>query len=163
VSYEARFDKEGKGYLIDPCIRAPHPPLAVELEVFDNFADIVIGGANGKAIRPAIPAGIKYGAAIEVKSSWVEEHWCELNFPAKNRRFVKLQKACKVNDKYWALPGSFVVATCVGFGATPEQAASMAKKITSEFKCEGMYYDEASLDQLVSKTLVEGKKYGIQF
>ena len=163
VSYEARFDKEGKGYLIDPCIRAPHPPLACELEVFDNFADIVIGGALGKAVFPTIPSGVKYSAAIEVKSSWVENHFCELVFPQKNRRFVKLQKACKVGDKYWALPGSFVIATCVGFGSTPTEAATMAKKITSEFKAEGMFYDEASLDTLVAKTSVEGKKYGIQF
>jgi|SRR5882724_1621570 len=161
VSFESRITKDKKSYLIDPCIRAPHPPLAVELEIFTNFAKLVTEGALGKAtpIKHTYP----YGAAIEIKSSWVDTHWCELSFPAKYRPLVKLQKACMVDGKYWALPGSFVIATCVGFGDTMEEAAKTAKKVAGEFKAEGLYYDAASLDELVNKKVPEGKTYGIDF
>lgn len=161
ASFEIRIDKAKKGYLIDPCLRAPHPPLACELEVFDNFADIVTEAAKGKQIASRCNA--PYSAAIEIKSSWVENHWCELSFDPKYRHLVKLQKACMVNGKYWALPGSFVVATCVGLGETPEAAGKMAKRVANTFKADGMYYDEASLDKLIKKTAPEGEAYGIKF
>lgn len=161
VSFEIRIDSSQTPYLIDPCIRAPHPPLACELESFSNFADIITEGARGNAIAVKSPA--KYTAAIEIKSDWVQNHWAKLEFPERNRRWVKLQKACKVGSDYWALPGSFVVATCVGMGDTPEKAAAQAMKVASEVKVKGMYYDEASLDKLVKKTAPEGVKYGIPF
>lgn len=161
VSYEVRIDKARKSYLIDPCLRAPHPPFAVELEIFENFSNVVIEGAKGNGVH--VRNSSLYGAAIEIKSSWVDSHWCRLEFEPKYRHLVKLQKACFKRDGYWALPGSFVVGTCVGLGETPKEAASMAKKVASTFKCKGMYYDEASLDNLVSKTIPEGKKYGVDF
>lgn len=161
VSFEVRVDENQKGYLIDPCLRAPHPPLACELEAFSNFADIITEGARGNALAVKTPC--KYTAAIEIKSDWVKEHWCHLEFPKKNRQWVKLQKACMVDGEYWALPGSFVVATCVGIGDTVKTACDQAMKVAAEFKCKGMYYDEASLDNLQKKTIPEGIKYGINF
>lgn len=161
VSFEVRIDEAHKGYLIDPCIRAPHPPLAVELETFTNFAEIITNGAKGNAI--AVKSSAKYGAAIEIKSDWVLNHWTHLDFPQANRQLIKLQKACCVNGRYWALPGSFVVATCVGTGQTMQAAADQAMKVASEFRCKGMYYDEASLQCLIDKTIPEGIEYGIPF
>lgn len=161
ASFEVRIDKAKKSYLIDPCLRAPHPPFACELEIFDNFAELIIDALRGKSntIKPAA----KYAAAIEIKSSWVESHFCELSFDPKYRSMVKLQKACMVEGKYWALPGSFVIATCIGLGDTAEGAGKMAKKVADSFKAEGMYYDEASLDKLIKVTAKEGEKYGVAF
>lgn len=162
VSYEVRIDKKKDAYLIDPCFRAPHPPFAVELETYENFSEIVVQGAVGISTTPQTAAS--YGAAIEIKSSWVTDHYCKIEFDPKYRSLVKLQRACRDRQgNYWAIPGSFVIATCVGLGDTAEAAVRMAKKVADTVKAKGMYYDAASLDNLLKKTVPEGEKYGIPF
>lgn len=157
VSYEVRIDKKKDAYLIDPCFRAPHPPFACELEVFENFSDIITGHED-------VPLySHRYAAAIEVKSTWVESHHAQLEFDPKYRHLVKLSNAYMRDGKYWALPGTFNVGICVGLGDTAKGAVAMAQKVASSFKCKGMYYDEASLTNLLEKTVPEGIKYGVPF
>lgn len=163
VSYEARIDKKKDAYLIDPCFRAPHPPFACELEVFENLSNIITSVKLGASHIPTPIYQYPYAAVIEIKSTWVESHHAKLEFDPKYRHLVKLQNAYMRKGKYWALPGTFVVANCVGLGETARGAVAMAQKVASSFKCKGMYYDEASLTNILEKTVPEGERYGIKF
>lgn len=158
-STEVRIAKDGKGYLIDPCVRAPHPPLAVELEAFKNFSDLITLKSSSVKIKD----GQAYWAALELKSDWVEDHWTEIEFPKQIRHMVKLQQACCIENKYYALPGSFVIATVVGFGSTLKAAIGMCDGLAGTVKCRGLYYNEACLDKLMNETVPEGEKAGVEF
>jgi hypothetical protein len=161
-STEIRIGKDGKGYLIDPCVRAPHPPLAAELEVYKNFPEAIIQAATKGTILPLEPVA-KYVCAVEVKSDWVEDHWCELCFDPQLRKQIKLQQACKIGGKYYALPGSFVVATIVGMGPSIERAEANCIKAVEAFHCRGMTYDLDSLRKIRQENIPAGLEFGIEF
>lgn len=156
-STEVRIDDSGKGYLIDPCVRAPHPPLAVELEAFQNFDKLITLQAD------KTKTGVKYWAALELKSDWVEDHWTEVTFPAHLRQLVKLQQACRLDGHYYALPGSFVIATVIGSGSIMETAIKNCKAVAHEVDARGLYFNEACLDKLANETVPAGRKAGVSF
>jgi len=152
VSFEIRGGK-----LIDPCIRCPHPPTATMLVIYKNIADIVT--FKSTTLQPVAA----YGAGIIVGSEWAENHWCEIKIEQKYRDFVKLQRACRVDGRYYSLPGSPTVCTCVGIGDTPEKAIKQAKTVVESISVTGASFNTSSLDELLSKTVPEGKKAGIPF
>lgn len=162
VSYEIRVDKKGNGYLIDPCIRAPHPPLAVELEIYDNFASIVTEGTLHNANIRAKTAA-PYGAAIEIRSDWIDSHWTEISFPKELRSSVKLQNACCVDGHYYVLPHSFIACTVIGLGQTPQDAIAAATEAANEVKLRGKQYDNGALKKLLEEVVPEGEQHGIPF
>ena len=146
------------GKLIDPCVRCPHPPTSVMLEMYENIGSVVAHGCGPLLRRFA------YGAGIIVGSEWAEHHWCEVVIPDKVRRFVKLQRAYRnEKGKYFALPGSPTVCTCVGIGSTPEAAIKHAKRVVEQIKCSGASYNVSALDKLMEETIPLGKKNGIPF
>ena len=153
--------KDDKPYLIDPCVRAPHPPLAAELEAFGNWSQVVTDLASGKFTNPAPTA--KYACVVEVYSSQCKEHFCKISFDEKYRHLVKLQRACKIGSDYWTLPGSVIACNVVGLGNTIEKAKAECVKVLDTVKCGGMTYDLDSLDLLVEETIPAGRKMGIDF
>ena len=164
-STELRGKAKDKWYLIDPCVRAPHPPLAAELEHFKNFANVVcaLAGVAGdmRWINP-IPTTL-YSCAVEVKSDELKEHWCDVEFDRKYRHLVKLQRACKIDGTYYALPGSVVACNVVGLGSTFKAAKAECIKVLDTVRVPGMEYDLDSLDILEEKTIPAGEKLGIKF
>src|ERR1035437_10221407 len=159
-STEIRIGKDGKGYLIDPCIRAPHPPLAVELEMYGNFADLVTGANDTNNVPDMLD---QYGCAVEIYSSESSEHWLRLDFDYKYRDQIKLQQACMIDGVFYSLPGSFIVATVVGTSSTVDKAIAECCKALETFKCEGMHHDINSLHKIKDVMIPAGEKKGIKF
>lgn len=162
-STELRIAKDKKGYLIDPCIRCPHPPMAAELCAYDNIASIVIEGTKSNHLISPNPI-CKYVVAIMVESTWTENYWAEVKFPSAIRRNIKLSKAYRDDaGRYWALPGQTTVATCVGTGQSIEQALSNAKKVVEQVKVKGGSFNIHAVEELANTVVPQGKKLGIQF
>jgi hypothetical protein len=163
-STEVRVDKSGKGYLIDPTVRAPLPnPSAVHLEIWENLSDFILNGAVGKLI-PLKPVA-KYGAAISFESEWAEEHWTEIPINPEVRRWIKLRMACRIDGKYYALPGFTSLGSIVGLGNTLDEAIDNVKRNLEKSGIEKIKEVVCNLSELedVKKQIEQGKKYGIPF
>ena len=151
------------GRLIDPCVRCPHPPTSTMLALFSNIPDAIVLAATARR-RLTLKNKHKSGAGSIVGSEWAENHWCEVGIPKELRPLVKLQRAYRdESGRYWALPGSPTVCTCVGTGDTPEAACKQAKKVVEGIKVSGGSYNISALDKLLSETVPLGKKNGIPF
>lgn len=156
VSYEMRVVPGPKAYLIDPTLRCAHPVLSGMLANYMNISDVLIKGTPPKAASP-------YVAIIVIESDWADDHWTEVQFDPEWRKYVKLKRACRVEGRYFALPGFSVVCECVGIGSTAEAAVTMAKKVVEQVKVTSAQYDCSALDDLLNSTVPKGKKLGISF
>jgi hypothetical protein len=162
-STEVRVTKGGKGYLIDPCVRAPMPvPSAIHLELWKNFSEIIWFGAEGKLITP-IPTA-KYGAGVCIESDWAEENWAFIDIPKDKRQWVKLRMAFKTKEgKFYALPGFKSVGSIIGLGNSIQEAISKVKENSKDVKIKEMSFSLSGLEEIAQKVIPEGRKYGLPF
>jgi hypothetical protein len=160
-STEVRITKEKVGYLIDPTIRAPNPPGNVEMEIYDNFSDIIIQGAEGKLVNPITSK--KYGAEVFFSSEWVENNWLKISFPEEMKQWIKLTNCCRIDNNYYIIPhifkGSNSVCSVVALGDTPEECFELIKQRIDKVNAFGLNKD-FNIDTLNSY-LKDAKKVGI--
>jgi hypothetical protein len=165
-STEIRVDKKGKGYLIDPCVRAPMPvPSAIHLEIWQNISDFIINAALYGKLTPLKPVA-RYGAGICFESSWAEDHWTHLPINPKARQWVKLRMACKIDNEYYALPGFTSLGSVIGLGNTLQEAIDNCKKnieLSGIDKIKEVSYSLSGLEEIAEKVVPKGKKLGIPF
>jgi len=160
-STEIRVGKDRKGYLIDPCVRAPMPvPSAIEIEIYKNFSDIILNAAEGKMIKPQPIA--KYGVGVSLESEWAENHWLEITIPEEIRQWVKLRMAVKLENKYYAAPGFTSICSVIGLGNTIDEAAEKCKKRVEMVDAYMLDKDTSGIDK-IKEIIDEGRKYGINF
>jgi hypothetical protein len=160
-STEVRVGEDRKGYLIDPCVRAPMPvPSAIEIEIYKNFSDIIINAAQGKLIKPQPIA--KYGVGVSLESEWAQDHWLEVTIPEEIRQWVKLRMAVKFKDKYYAVPGFISICSVIGLGNTIDEAAEKCKKRVEMVDAYMIDKDTSGIDK-IKEIIEEGKHYGIPF
>lgn len=158
-SDEVRVTKDGVGYQIDFCGRCPHPPTSVMLELFSNLPFAMLVATNTR-LKPVA----QYGAGLIVGSEWAEHHWTEVKIDEKVRHLVKLQRAYRdESGRYWALPGSPTVCTCIGFGDSPQEATKQACKTVEGVHVSGASYNTSCLDKIIEETVPAGEKVGIPF
>lgn len=155
VSTEVRVSD--KGYLLEPTIRCPHPPTAGMLMLYNN-----LHAALTLEAKKLVPVA-KYCAVLVVRSSWAGDHWCEVEVMPAFRPRIKLSQACRLNGKYFAVPGNEFVAYAVGIGNTLKAAVAMCKDSADGVKCRDKDCNPSALDYLVDETIPEGKKKGIEF
>ncbi|MDE2102566.1 MAG: hypothetical protein KGL39_35290 [Patescibacteria group bacterium] len=161
-STEVRITDKGEGYLIDPCMRGGIPPSDLELELYKNFDEIVIKGAEGILVEPEPAAA--YGAQIFFNSDWASEgKWIKVSIPENLRRWVKLMGSCMINGEYYVIPdvlGKYI-GTCsvVALGKTPEQCFSSIKKIIE--KIDAYQLDKDFDTEKLSEYLKKGEHLGI--
>lgn len=161
-STEIRVGKDKKPYLIDPCVRSPMPvPTAIHLEIWDNISDFLVNAAEGKMIE--LKPKAKYGAGICFESDWAGNHWTEIKFDEKYRDFIKLRMACKIDGRYYALPGFTSLGSVVGLGNTIQEAIDNVKKVADTLEVKELNYSISGLENIVKEDIPEGKKYGIEF
>ena len=162
-STEIKVTKDGRGFLIDPCVRAPMPvPSAIHLELWQNFSEIIWFGAEGKLVRP-IPTA-KYGAGVCFESDWAEENWAFIDIPKEDRQWVKLRMAFKTKEgKYYALPGFKSIGSIIGLGNTINEAIANVRKHSEKVKVKEMNISLSGLQEIVDKVVPEGRANGINF
>jgi hypothetical protein len=128
-STEMRVGKDKKPYLIDITARQPMPPSELYLELYTNFAEIILNGAYGKCIDP-VPAS-KFGVQANLCSSWAEKNTQPIYFDQKYRNQIKLHNACKIDGTYYIVPQEYemdLIGAVVGWGDTMEAAIAHCKK-----------------------------------
>ena len=124
-------EKGSKAYLIDLTCRHPSPAGEVEMMMFENLAEILWEGADGRLVNPVTK--FKYGAQIIIKSEWYSAgHYQPITFPEEIRPFVKIYNHCRIGGMDYAVPQladiqgtveaheaglPLVIRTARGFGA----------------------------------------------
>jgi len=160
-STEVRVTKEKRGYLIDPTIRLPMPvPGAIELEIFENIVDAIINACEGKItnLRPLA----KYGAGVCLESEWAENNWLNIEFPKNLRRWIKFRMVCKLNGKYYAVPGFSSICSVIAIGNSIEEVVRLVKERVKMVSGRELDTDAGGLDLIVEE-IKKGKKFGIKF
>lgn len=161
-SDEIRVTDRGIGYLIDPCIRCPMPvPTAVHLEIWGNISDFIINATQGKLID--LKPIAHYGAGICFESDWAEKHWTEIKFPPKYRQWIKLRMACKVDGKYYALPGFKSVGSIIGLGHTVDEAIANVEKVVKTVEVKEIGYSLSGLYEIRDEIIKKSGDFDIPF
>ena len=161
VSSEVRVNKEGS-YLLDPCLRFPSPAGEEELEMYDNFTEIVYRGAMGEMVQPEMTAKFCGEAVIEYCGD--RDGWKSLAVPEEVRQWVKLY-ACGYCDGAYHFPPAQdpeAIGCAVGLGDTPEEVLDRLKEIRDALKdCPVSLNIEPIAD--LFKEIEEAEAEGIPF
>ena len=160
-STEVKLTKQGKAYLLDPTVRMPLPPSYVELELYSNFGEFIYNAAQGKII-PLTPTA-EYGVEVILSSDFNLENILEVTIPNDCERWVKLANGCRINGKYYILPGSPKdhYLSVVGLGKTVEEAVNKAQAVID--KIDAFQLQKSFDKQAIFDKVAEGKKAGLLF
>lgn len=140
--------KDGKNYIIDLTCRHPSPAGEVEMEMFDNLADILWNGAEGRLVSPV--SRFKFGAQILLCSEWAETHWQPVDFPDELRPYVKLYNHCRINGADWVVPQLAAMkqlGSVIALGNTPEETVKLCKERAEQVHGFDLETESDSLDK----------------
>lgn len=160
---EVRIGVDRLGYLIDQTCRHPEPPTCLQLEMYDNYSEVVWHVAQG--IVPEIKTKFKYGVQIIIKSDWARTEPQAIYFPPQYKNFIKI-KNLTINEgvNYYVPQGGIEmeeIGAVIGLGNTLDAAMEQAKTIAAEVKG---YCIECNLADLGKATeeIEKLKKAGIK-
>lgn len=162
LSLESRMGK-GITYLCDPCCRGGSPPFEMQLNLIENLAEIMWGGADGNLVEPKF-AG-KYGAQFIVESKWSITNPLLVEFPAKFREQIKFRYATMYGDQLWIMPQHSDTpgfASIVTTGDTLDECFEKAKEIAHAIKGIGVEALVGSVSGL-QDNLETFKTFGVKF
>ena len=163
VAFETRFNKKGKAFVQDPCMRGGTPPFEVCQLQYTNTAEIIREGADGVLVEP-IPAA-KFAVQLQIHSEWASDQWLPVQFPDKIADNVKLKNVTRMDGQYYVLPqanhAKDVGAICAT-GNTVKDAVRQVKEIAEQVK--GYYLDiyPDSLDGIQDELDKIAEEYGIE-
>lgn len=154
---EVRIGVDRAGYLIDQTCRHPEPPTCLQLEIYDNYSEIVWDIAHG--LVPQIKNKYKYGAQIVIKSDWARTEPQAIYFPPQYKNFVKIKNLAINEGVSYFIPQPGIemeeIGAVIGLGNTLEAAIEQAKTIAKEVKgycvecnIDGLSKAEAEIDKL---------------
>lgn len=86
-STEVRITKDGKSFFIDPTCRCGSPPSQTQAELFGNYSEIVLKGAQGEVIEPEPTAQFGVQAALTIDGD--RSDWNVVEFPEELDQWVK--------------------------------------------------------------------------
>jgi len=161
ISLEMRIDKNATPYLIDYTIRMAAPVVsAVQVELIENFSEVVWGLATGEEIQPKI--SYKYAGGVVLESEWAQDHWTKVNFPPEIRRWIKLRMAAKFGDDYYTVPGFPSLCSVIALGNSIEEVIEQVKKRTQEVQAYLIQRNLSGMDE-INEAIEEGRKLGVDF
>jgi hypothetical protein len=161
ISFEIRVNDPARPYLIDPCIRAPNPPVGLYMEGFKNFSEIVWFAGHGIVLDPEME--FEYGAELMLWSEWAMENWSPFKIPDAIRPWVKLRSVAKKNGLYFNVPlghKASGVGSVIALGNSLDDCEGLIKERVEQLKGYGLDYKLDSFND-VRKFIEEGKAVGI--
>ena len=132
-SSEIRVGKDEKPYLIDFTARNPSPPGEVYPEMYDNWGDIFMAGAQGEIVEPHAVA--KYAVQAIIESSYAEKEWLLVDYPKKIEHAVFLRNMCRVKGIPYVIPQDYElceVGSVVAVGNTLIEAIKKVKEYADQ-------------------------------
>jgi hypothetical protein len=133
---------------------------AMQVELIENYSQVVYGLATGQRVDPIIKA--KYGAALAMENANAQKQWAKISFPKDQRQWIKLRMAAKFDGGYYAVPGFDSVCSVVGLGDTMQEAMDLVMERAKMVKGKGLHKPTKELTEL-AENIQEGKKRGINF
>jgi hypothetical protein len=161
MSSEIRDDGK-KGYFTDACMRGGLPPSGIIGRGYKNLADIFLGIAEGEEVKPEPVA--EYAAEVIVGSGEPDYAWLPLQLHDKDLDRISPRNLCKIGDTFYRIPTDkeVLVAECVGFGASVEEAQYEAMESVELLDCAGKTFVKDVFEQL-DETLERADKLGVGF
>jgi hypothetical protein len=166
-STEIRFGKKetgGKltGYYSDACQRYGCPPSGTSTRGYKNITEMIYRVAGGEDVTPDPVADCC--AELIVWADAVNDTAVPFEIKDKDFDRVLVRQFYKnsVDGMFYRIPHNDgkLVAECIGFGKTMEEAQAEALKSVDLIKFDGKQYQVDAFDQL-NKKLAEAKKMNI--
>lgn len=153
---------DGESYLLDPCCRCPSPAGEEQLEMYDNFADIVWRGANGELVQPKWAANYCGEAVIQWTGD--KEGPKAIRVPESIRQWTKLYACAYLDDAFHFPPTQDpeALGCIVGIGDTPTEVIDHLKEIREELSSQPVELRIEPMAELIVQ-IEEAKKLGIEF
>lgn len=161
VSTEVRVKGEESSWL-DPCFRFPSPAGEEELEVYKNFSQIVVSGANGELVQPEIDEEFCGEAVISYTGD--KEGWKSFTVPEEVKQWVKLY-ACVYHDgAYHFNPQADcdALGCAVALGHKPHDVIDRLKEIEEALKDAPVELHIEPMADLI-KEIESAEEQGIEF
>lgn len=159
-STEVRINEKGESRFTDLTARLGSPPGEGICETYTTFTQDCFDVADGK--EPEMKADLKYGAMINLVSSWNENQEVCVQFPKEYKKNVKLRHSYKHKDNWYCVPNesSGYFGVVVTQSNNLKDAINQANEIASQVVCLDLEYQPISLEK--SEELIRsGRKFGI--
>ena len=163
ISMEVRVTKDRTPYLVDPCIRCGSPPTEGEMEVWENLAEILWEGAEGKLITPKPTC--KYYVIAMIHSEFARDHWTPIEIPPEIRQWVKLKCCCEKDGKAFFVPTGedcTEIGGVVALGDSLDEAVKLVQERADQVKGYKVEVTVNSIENAL-KEVEEGKEVGVNF
>lgn len=150
-------------YFIDPTCRLGLPSTGSQLELWENWSEIVWAGAHGELVDPK-PLG-KFSAEVILHCKTSDGLWGTVEIPESLKQWVKLADCCEV-DGVRAFPregddSEETVGWLVAIGDTPLETIKTLKGYVKELP-DGLTADISPLADVLKEIDTEEGK-GIAF
>lgn len=146
---EIRIGIDRKGYLIDQTCRQPEPPTCLQLEIFENYSEVVWQVAQGRV--PEIKTKFKYGVQIILKSEYATTEPQAIYFPSQYSDFIKISNLAIQDDVYYFIPQmdkTHHIGSVIGLGNTLQEAIEQASEIAEEVKGYMIEFNSKALEEV---------------
>lgn len=161
VSTEVKIDKKHRPYLLEPTVRCASPAGEPQLEMIDNFSQIIYSGAAEDAIEEPKWAG-KYYVQVMIEHTGDPKHWRGLKIPDSIRRWVKLYHACQIKDTIAVGPMHEIIGSLVGIGSTIGEAMDHANEIADALHDQPVTIRMEDLADTLAQ-IIEAQESGLKF
>src|SRR6185437_147542 len=134
--------KNGVPYLIDPCCRMASPPGELYSYMIENLADVIWQGSIGDVIEPKFNGS--WGAQLVMRSSWAENNWQPVEFPASVKDNVKLHYWTVIEGKNYYVPQAIEMAeigSVVASGSSADDASRTASRLPRRSVVMGLSFN----------------------
>lgn len=163
VSTEVRVSTEkGISWWLDPCFRFPSPAGEEELELYKNFSQIVVSGANGELVQPEIDEEFAGEAVIEYTGD--KDGWKSFTVPEEVRQWVKLYACVYHEGAYHFNPQTDpeALGCAVALGRKPQEVIDRLKEIQEALKNAPVSLHIEPMADLI-KEIESAEEQGIEF
>lgn len=126
-STEIKINESGEGFLLEPTCRLPSPAGEEQMELYHNFSEIIVEGANGRLIDPV--ADMDYACEVMVEHNGDTERYRPITISKEARPWIKLYDLIRISgDRYAVPPGDSCIGAIVGVGKTPKATLEHLKE-----------------------------------
>jgi hypothetical protein len=154
--------KDGIPYFLDPTTRLGLPSTATQLEIWENWSEIVMAGAHGEMTEPKPTA--KFSAELILKAKCDDRLWPTVEIPNGLSQWCKVTDCCADEGvTSWPREGGDDESAgwLLALGDTPTEVLETMKEHVKMLP-EGLCADIAPLADVI-KEIEQAESKGIEF
>jgi hypothetical protein len=159
-STEVKVTEDGDSYLLEPTVRFPSPAGEEQMELYENFSEIIWEGAHGRLIEPILTA--QFACEAMVEHSGNKDCFRSLVIPKEMRQWVKLYGPVGVKNRIACCPGSECIGAVVGIGNSPHECLEHLKANAAALDGQGLKIHITELADILDQ-IEHAEKEGLFF